>query len=127
MGMKRILVVDDETAIVELLKDLLEGQGYLVDGAFDAAGAIQLVRENIYDAAILDFNLPDMNGVMLHRQLRQMDEELAANTLFASGIVQSANNLDYYAAFGKGFLAKPFDIDEVLQSLSNLWARKDDG
>ena len=126
MAVKRILVVDDETAIVELLKDLLEDQGYEVDGAFDAAGAIDLVRQNIYDAAILDFNLPDMNGVMLHRQLRQMDGELAGNTLFASGLVQSANNLDYYAAFGKGFLAKPFDIEEVLQSLSNLWKRQDD-
>ena len=47
-------------------------QGYEVDSAPDAATALACVKEQIYDAAILDFNLPDMNGVRLHRRLRQM-------------------------------------------------------
>lgn len=125
MSPKRILVVDDEHEILKLLRDLLEEQGYVVDCAEHAQGAIALVNDNIYDAAILDFNLPDMNGVMLHRRLRQMDVELAANTLFASGIVQSDSNLDYYAAYGRGFLAKPFDVAEVLHALNDLWRRSD--
>ena len=89
MASRRILVVDDEKEVVEVLKEWLEQQGYAVDAAYAASGALRLVREHIFDAAILDFNLPDMDGVMLHRQIRQMDEELAQRTLFTSGLIQT--------------------------------------
>ena len=69
--------------------------------------------ENIYDVALIDFNLPDMNGVMLHRQIRQLDAELAACTIFMSGLLQSDDNLGYYLSHSGGFLAKPFDVAEV--------------
>jgi len=121
MAGKRILVVDDEQDIIDLLTDLLSANGYAVDSALDAAGALDLVRASIYDAAILDFNLPDMDGVMLHRQIRQMDEELADHTLFTSGLVQSEDNLGYYSTFGGGFIPKPFNVQDVLDALGNLW------
>jgi len=120
MAVKRILVVDDEEVIVDLLTAILTDQGFEVDFALDAAGALDKVRESIFDAAILDFNLPDMNGVMLHREIRQMDEELADNTLFASGVEQSEKNLDYYTSYGKGFLSKPFEVQEVLSAVNTL-------
>ena len=123
MAVKRILVVDDEEIVVELLTAILTDQGFEVDFALDAAGALEKVRESIFDAAILDFNLPDMNGVMLHREIRQMDEELAGNTLFASGIEQSEKNLDYYTSYGKGFLSKPFEVQEVLSAVNRLLER----
>lgn len=113
MAGERILVVDDEAAIVELLKDVFVAEGYLVDSAADAEAALRLVRENIYDVALVDFNLPDMNGVMLHRQIRQMDAELASCTIFMSGLLQSDDNLGYYLSHSGGFLAKPFDIADV--------------
>ncbi len=117
---KRILVVDDEPSIVELLQDVLSVEGFVVDAAPDAAGALDLIRQNIYDAAILDFNLPDMDGVMLHRQIRQMDAELSDHTLFTSGLVQTDENLGYYASFGAGFLPKPFQVGEILRAIHAL-------
>jgi two-component system NtrC family sensor kinase len=120
MAAKRILIVDDEQQIVDLLTEILGDQGYEVDFALDAAAALDRVRESIFDAAILDFNLPDMNGVMLHREIRQMDEELADKTLFTSGLEQSRNNLDYYTAYGKGFISKPFEVREVLRAINSL-------
>jgi len=126
MGDKRILVVDDEQDIIDLLTDLLTASGFAVDSALDAAGALELVRANISDAAILDFNLPDMDGVMLHRQIRQMDAELADHTLFTSGLVQSEDNLGYYSTFGGGFIPKPFDVGEVLEAVRNLWSEKEE-
>jgi DNA-binding response OmpR family regulator len=119
---QRILVVDDEPDIVELLRDLLTAAGYEVDSAGHAEGALELIREKIFDAAILDFNRPDMNGVMLHRQVRQMDPELAEHTIFTSGLVQSDENMGYYAASGAGFLSKPFDMEQVLSSLQEILA-----
>jgi DNA-binding response OmpR family regulator len=117
---KRILVVDDETDIVDLLRDVLTSEGYEVDSAFDAASALQFIRANIYDAALLDFNLPDMDGVMLHHQIRQMDPELAGRCVFMSGLVQSDNNLGYYSSYSGGFLSKPFDIRDVLGVVRGL-------
>lgn len=117
MAGERILVVDDEAEIVDLLREVLSSEGFEVDAAPDATTALERIREQIYDAALLDFNLPDMDGVMLHRQIRQMDGELAAHTIFMSGFVQSDTNLDYYTAQGGGFLAKPFDIRAVVRAV----------
>jgi two-component system NtrC family sensor kinase len=117
MAGERSLVVDDEADIVELLRDVLVAEGYVVDAAPDAGAALKLVRENIYDVALLDFNLPDMDGVMLHRQIRQMDAELAARAIFMSGLLQSDGNLGYYMSQSGGFLAKPFDISDVLRQV----------
>jgi len=126
MATKRILVDDDEQPIIDLLKEILDAAGHEMDSALDAAGALALVRENIYDAAILDFQLPDMNGMMLHREIRQMDGELADNTLFISGAAQSESNLDYFHAFGSGFLPKPFQVEDVLNSLGALWSGEEE-
>ncbi|MDH3785275.1 MAG: response regulator [Acidobacteriota bacterium] len=124
MSTKRILVVDDEAAIIELLRDVLTGQGYEVDSATIAEEALDLVHDTIYDAAIVDFNLPDMNGVTLHRQIRQMDEELGDKTLFTSGMMQSEKNIGYYSAHGMGFLTKPFEVQDVLDALDRMWTGK---
>jgi DNA-binding response OmpR family regulator len=117
---KRILVVDDEAEIVDLLRDILASEGFEVDAAFDAESALEYVKANIYDAALLDFNLPDMDGVMLHRAIRQMDEDLARHCIFMSGQVQSDDNLGYYTSYSGGFLSKPFDIRDVLGAIRNL-------
>jgi len=121
MSVKRVLVVDDEPEIVSVLTEILTAHGYRVDSAADATGAIDQVRQHIFDGAILDFNLPDMDGVMLHRQIRQMDEELASHTLFTSGLVQSDQNLGYYSAHGGGFLPKPFEVQQVIDAVAALW------
>lgn len=120
MAGERILVVDDESEIVELLRDVLTAEGFTVDAAADAASALQLIRANIYDAALLDFNLPDMDGVMLHRQIRQMDEELAARAIFMSGLLQSEANMGYYMSESGGFLSKPFEIGDVLAQVRQV-------
>jgi DNA-binding response OmpR family regulator len=117
MAGERILVVDDEAEILELLRDVLVAEGYAVDTAPDAAASLRLIRENIYDIALLDFNLPDMNGVMLHHQIRQIDAELASRTIFMSGLLQSDGNLGYYMSQSGGFLAKPFDVRDVVRQV----------
>ncbi len=117
---KRILVVDDEAEIVELLRDVLTSEGFEVDAAFDAESALRFVMANIYDAALLDFNLPDMDGVMLHHRIRQMDGDLARHCIFMSGQVQSDDNLGYYSSYSGGFLSKPFDIRDVLSVVRGL-------
>lgn len=115
MAGERVLVVDDEADIVELLRDVLVAEGYDVDSAPDARTALELVGGNIYDVAMIDFNLPDMDGVTLHQRIRGVDAELADATVFMSGQLQSDDHLGYYMSQSGGFLAKPFDLAEVLR------------
>lgn len=124
MAGERILVVDDEAEIVELLRDVLVAEGYVVDAAPDAGTALGLIRENIYDVALLDFHLPDQDGVMLHHQMRQMDAELALCTIFMSGLLQSEDNMGYYKSQTGGFLAKPFDIRAVLRQVRAVFGEE---
>ncbi len=120
MARRKVLVVDDEPEIVALLRDILEGRGFEVDSAPDARSALERIRESIYDLAVLDFNLPDMNGIMLHRQIRQMDPELAQRTIFMSGYVQAEGHSEYYATHGGPFLSKPFEVDDVLRAVETV-------
>ena len=117
----RILIVDDEPHIVDLLREVLVDQGYDVDATANAEGALALIREHIYDAAFVDFQLPDMDGVMLHHEIRQIDPELAGRTIFMSGLVQSESNLGYYTAHGSGFLPKPFEVRDVLSAVRRVF------
>ncbi len=116
----RILVVDDEEPVRDLLRDALAEAGWAVDTAGTGAEALRLIRDNLYNAAVLDFALPDTNGVMLHRKIREMDRELAQGTLFISGVAQSDERLDYFGADGSGFLSKPFNVRDVVAQLQKL-------
>ena len=118
---KRILIVDDEPEIVQMLQIALQKCGYQGDGAGSGKAALKAVHDHIYGAAIRDFALHDMNGLEVHRELRQIDEELATNTLFCSGHAQTDQNLGYYSSFGVGFLSKPFDLQEIIDKLETLW------
>ncbi len=116
----RVLVVDDEESVRDLLRDALVEAGWAVDTAGTGGEALQLIKDNLYDAAVLDFALPDINGVMLHRKIREMDPELAQATLFISGVAQSDQRLDYFGADGIGFLSKPFNVQEVVTRLQQI-------
>jgi DNA-binding response OmpR family regulator len=120
MGAKRILVVDDEEPIRDLLRDAITAAGWEVDTAADSAEALKLVKANLYDAAVLDFALPDMDGFQLHRELRQMDAELARSTLFISGVAQTEERLGYYGTAAAGFLPKPFNVWDLVSRLEKM-------
>ena len=120
MGTTRILVVDDEESVRDLLRDALVEIGWTVDTAGTGAEALQLIRDNLYNAAVLDFALPDTNGVMLHSKIREMDPELAQRTLFISGVPESDRRIDALGADTVGFLSKPFNVWEVVSRLRKL-------
>jgi two-component system cell cycle sensor histidine kinase/response regulator CckA len=119
MDTKRILVVDDEAPIRHLAEEAIVRSGWEVDTVPDSTTALQLVRERLYDAAVLDFALPDMDGVRLHSEIRRIDPVLAERTLFISGLDQSNEQLRYFADVG-GFLPKPFGVRELIARLRDL-------
>jgi two-component system, OmpR family, KDP operon response regulator KdpE len=75
-GPLRVLVVDDEPAILRFLQASLESQGYIVLTAADARTALDMVRKRTADLVVLDLGLPDMDGLDVVRQIRDGGETL---------------------------------------------------
>ena len=119
MESKRVLVVDDDESIRRLAEAALSDAGIEVACAESASEALSMIKETLFDAAVLDFSLPDMDGVRLHSEIRRMDAELAEKTLFISGVDQSDEALRYYED-SCGFLPKPFTVQELLSHLKTM-------
>jgi len=98
----------------------LEAAGYDVEAVQTGAAALDRVRNEVFDAAILDFGLPDMNGVVLHSQIRRMDPELAQVTLFISGATDGAAQFQGYQYESSGFLPKPFDVADLVREVERM-------
>src|SRR5260370_14233734 len=74
----RILVVDDEADTCANLSDILTELGYRVDVAFDGPSALELVKQNHYDVALLDLKMPGMDGLELYRRIKEVQSGTVA-------------------------------------------------
>jgi CheY-like chemotaxis protein len=121
----RVLVVDDEPDSRELLAELLQEAGMLVDAAANVAEAFDALMANRPDVIISDIGMPYENGYSFLRNLRQVLPE-DGGTIPALALTGFARPEDRERAFAAGFnlhLAKPIRIERVLQALSELTAR----
>lgn len=118
---RRVLAVEDDINIMHLIVDTLEGAGYRVTQARVAPDAVARLGDQSFDAAVVDFALPGMDGVELHREIRRLSPGLAERTLFISGHIQSRENLDYFLTHGAGYLSKPFRVEDLLESVERMF------
>jgi CheY-like chemotaxis protein len=113
--MKRgpVLVVDDDQDLQELLRLLLEGEGYAVQLAGDGLQALARVAEAMPALILLDMNMPVLNGWQFARALREAYAAEAAPIV----VVTAARDARRSAAdiHADAWIGKPFDIDEVLE------------
>ena len=85
-----VLIVDDESAIRESLQTVLELEGYTVDTASDGAEGLARLAERPYDLVLLDFAMPERDGIEVLREIRERDSELAVIMITAYGTVENA-------------------------------------
>lgn len=120
MGNK-ILIIEDEVNIRELLKDNLEYEGYEVFEAEDGETALKMVKENNYDLVILDLMLPKLNGYEFLKGLRKFDKLLPVIILSAK-----SEEIDKIKGFDLGaddYITKPFQIRELLSRIKAVLRR----
>jgi len=109
---KRILVVEDEKRLADLLKTGLEEQGFQVDQAYDGYVGKTLVFKNAYDLIILDINLPLINGYDLCRDIRSFNNDIPVIMLTA--MATPDNKLTGFDVGADDYILKPFDFKELL-------------
>jgi two-component system, OmpR family, response regulator len=114
---QRILVVDDEAALAELLSMALRYEGWDVRTAGDGAAAVQAAREFQPDAVVLDVMLPDFDGLEVLRRLRAERTDVPVLFLTARDAVE--DRIAGLTAGGDDYVTKPFSLEEVV---ARLWA-----
>ncbi|HEX4215477.1 MAG TPA: response regulator transcription factor [Candidatus Dormibacteraeota bacterium] len=117
----RVLVVDDEAALAELVVMVFRYEGCDVRGAEDGASALRLARTFRPDVVVLDLMLPDMSGLEVLRRLRADTPDLPVLMLTAKDSVQ--DRIAGLTAGGDDYVTKPFSVEEVVLRLRALVRR----
>jgi len=121
--LKKVLVVDDETDIAEVVKQGLELQGILVDAFNDPQKALEHFQPDTYEMVVLDIRMPRMNGFQLYREIMKRDDK--TKVLFITAFEESP--AEFSKAFPEldkdRFMRKPFTIsklkDRIVQVIGN--------
>jgi PAS domain S-box-containing protein len=126
-GSERILVVEDEAAVLTLVSEILQAQGYDVASASDGRAALDLCQQNgfHFDMLLTDVIMPDMNGHQLADALRKRDPGL--RVLFVSGYTDHAILHHGFLEEGVAFLQKPFNPSELARKVRAVLDAKDEG
>jgi two-component system OmpR family response regulator len=117
----RVLVVDDEPALAELVTLALRYEGWQVRSALDGTTAVRVAREFKPDAVVLDVMLPDFDGLDVLHRLRAEVETLPVLFLTARDSVE--DRIAGLTAGGDDYVTKPFSIEEVVLRLRALMRR----
>ncbi|MGH9367453.1 MAG: sigma-54-dependent transcriptional regulator [Thermoanaerobaculia bacterium] len=111
-GRLRVLVVDDEEVIRDVLESLLEREGWSVSAAENAAEALELFENDPYDVVLLDLMLPDRPGLEVLREIRRRDPDAVVVIVTAYSSIEGAIQAMREGAFH--YIPKPFQNQEVL-------------
>src|SRR5690242_18312424 len=117
-----ILIIDDETAIRESLETLLEFEGYAVESAETGEEGLAKMAETPFDLVLLDFALPDRNGLEILTEIRTRDPLQAVIMITAYGTVDNA--VRAMQAGATNFIQKPWDNEKLLADVRAIIARR---
>lgn len=117
---KRVLVVDDEPRVRDLLAKYLELQNYTVELAYDGPEALRRLQSAEYDCVLLDLRMPGMSGQQLYQHIRSLDENLARKIVFITGDTFSSGTVNFISQTGNPMIAKPFRLEDLMSSLSRI-------
>ncbi len=119
----RILIVDDEPGIREVLKDVLICSGFVVDTAANGQEALERISSNRYDLIISDLCMPEMDGPALYETVRNQDARLADRIIFVTGDTVSPKSRGFLERTGNRWLSKPFNIRDVEDTVHDVLGR----
>lgn len=116
---QKVLVVDDDVAILQLMSSVIEKSGSEVYCAATGEEALELMQKNVYGLVISDVSLPGMSGIELFESVNDQFENMPF--IFMSGYAVE----DVHQAVlekSAGFFPKPFDVTTVIKSISGIFS-----
>jgi len=113
--MARILIIDDNDAILHVLKRVLEKHGYKVDDAGTGREALEKITTTFYDLAIVDLNLPDINGQALYKMISTRSPK--TKKIILTGLPPIEPPEDMLRTEQIDYLLKPLSGEELIQAV----------
>lgn len=125
MNGKHILVIEDETEMIELMRLILSRRGYEVHGAPGGVEGIKMVRELHPDLVLLDLMMPVMDGWEVYQQIRADESTRNIPVIVVTAKAQNIDKvLGLHIAKVEDYLAKPFSPQELLASVEKVLGQK---
>jgi two-component system, OmpR family, phosphate regulon response regulator PhoB len=121
--MPSILIVEDEAALVELLRYNFEAAGYSVRVATTGAAADEALAEFRFDLVLLDWMLPEISGIELCRRIRQRPETANLPIIMLTARGEESDRIRGLSTGADDYVVKPFSINEVLARVKALLRR----
>jgi DNA-binding NtrC family response regulator len=118
----RLLLVDDEKDFVNILSKRIKRRNIDVVKAFSGTEAIQALRGQEFDVAVLDLKMEDMDGIEVLKMLKIMDPKLAVIMLTGHGSAEAAEQGIKLGAFD--YLTKPCELEELLEKIKAAYAHR---
>jgi|GEM_PF-3742156 len=122
----RILIVDDEESILDLLREVLENKKHVIDAASDADEALEKMATRDYDCIISDIRMPGMDGNELYEHLSEIKDDVRDKIVFITGDVLNEETDRFISGTNIRCLEKPFTADEILAVVNCVLAKKAD-
>ena len=112
MGSYRVLIVDDEEQVRNLIVSLFSNYGHSCETAKDGIEALEKIKKNSFDSAVIDIVMPLMNGITLTKELVKLYPDLPI--MIMTGHVHEHSAKSAIALGAREFIKKPFSIDEFI-------------
>ncbi|OGN91410.1 MAG: hypothetical protein A2Z75_05180 [Chloroflexi bacterium RBG_13_50_10] len=116
----KILVVDDEPVILQLVSKVLTDEGHTVETADNAAAALKLVKNKRYRLILLDIKMPGMSGVELYKQFQKIAPSLTKRVVFITGDIMGKRTLVFLDKTKVPYLMKPFDAKQLKTEIRRI-------
>jgi CheY-like chemotaxis protein len=116
----KILVVDDQTALRELLVEVFQSLGHDAEGTGSGREALERCQQQHFDLITLDVNLPDVSGPEIWKAIAARDRALAGRVVFVTGGTTSADVQAFLETTGCVVLEKPLTIDRISRIASEV-------
>jgi PAS domain S-box-containing protein len=120
----KMLVVDDEPVIRQLISKVLGEQGHTVDTIDNAAGALRMVKSKRYRLILLDIKMPGMSGIELYKQFQKIAPSLTKRIVFITGDVMGKRTTSFLDKTKTPCIMKPFDARQLKVEINRILAKK---
>jgi DNA-binding NtrC family response regulator len=118
-----ILVIDDEEGIRKLLATILTEKGYNVDTAANGEEAIRKANEKVYNIALIDIMLPDISGVELLTQIKEVKPR--TRKIIMTGNPSFQNAVEALNKGADAYVMKPLDVEKMLNTIAEQYAKQE--
>ncbi len=116
----KILFIDDEQTFLKYLTKRLVLDGFTVKTTFSGEEGIEVAANEDFDVAVVDLQMPGMNGIEVQKRLKELQPSLPCIVLTGHGNIENALESGKYNAFK--FLSKPIDMDTLIDTINDAYA-----